>query len=174
MLDAMPYDDFVAFYKEHGKCPNDIQMRSKPLNEKQLQRRYKQYVLSVERRNLKIEEASVPDEEWIRVRELVFERDQYECVLYGKLSLEEVNQINPRSEFDPYLFDPAHVLPRSTHPHLVYEPENVVTLSRFFHRRLDTYQSPLTGAPISQQEHREWWARIVGEEKLRKLERGVL
>jgi hypothetical protein len=86
------------------------------------------------------------------------------------LTIEEAEEITPLDNFDPSSVDPAHVLPRSTHPHLIYDPENIVMLSRLFHSRLDTYRHPLTGTPLSKEEHRKWWKRIVGTERLRRLE----
>lgn len=168
-VNMMTFEEFEAFYKEKGRCPNDIQPRSKPLNDKQLRRRYNQYVRSVERKEEREKGYLEPDELWEQVRQEVTHRDGLRCVLFDQLTIEEAEEISPLDDFDPSLVDPAHVLPRSTHPHLIYDPENIVMLSRLFHSRLDTYRNPLTGSPISKDEHRKWWDRIAGRERIERL-----
>lgn len=164
----MSFEQFKAYYEENGRCVNDIQPRSKPLNQKQLDRRYQQYVQSQKRREERYEDYKVVDDEWVEVREYVLSRDRYTCRLTEVLTDEERERVTPRDEYNPFACDPAHVFPRSTHPHLAYDTDNVVALCRLFHSRLDTFRNPLNGLPLSKAQHREWWERIVGGPRLLK------
>jgi hypothetical protein len=97
---------------------------------------------------------------WGRIRKEVFSRDSYKCRLLSILSEDEKSGL-PLDGLNKKL-DPAHVFGRGSHPHMKYEVDNVVTLSRLFHNRLDQYKNPLTGEDISLDETYEWWKRIAG------------
>ncbi len=172
----MEYDEFLAFYEKYGKCPNDMQFRSKRMNEKQLKRRYTQYCASEEKREERdantnpLQSKYEPDEKWIEVREAVFLRDSNYCQLWRVLSIEEKKLFN--MTIDPTVVDPAHVFGKGAFPHLKYDMDNVYSLHRAFHGRLDTQKHPLTGQAITKEEKQVWWERIVSPseyERLRKM-----
>lgn len=106
--------------------------------------------------------------QWGRIRKVIFTRDGYKCRLLKVLTPEEKEQVT-LSGLDKKI-DPAHVFGRGSHPHLKYDVDNVVSLSRGFHNRLDQYKNPVTGESISLGETYEWWKRIVGDgwEELQK------
>jgi len=68
------------------------------------------------------------------------------------------------------VLDPAHVFGSGPFPHMVYDTDNVVLLNRVAHDRLDTFKDPITGKPITKEEHTVWWKRIVGEKIYESLE----
>lgn len=164
----MDFDEFKAFYKERGYCPNDVARRKNPLNDKQLRSRYSAYVRAEEKKEARQMTQSEEDVDWGRVRDKVFKRDQT-CRLFEVLDEEERALIV--DSVDPQNIDPAHILPRSTYPHLKYDPENVVALNRVFHSRLDNYQNPITGSPMTKHEHAGWWYRIVGKPHIEYLKK---
>lgn len=101
---------------------------------------------------------SFEDEEWQACKKVVRERDKGKCRFKSCLSVTEFYQIKPGT---PANLDPAHVIPVSEDSKIMYNPRNVVTLTRFIHRRMDDYKSPLTGEDITKNEHYYWWWRIL-------------
>lgn len=160
--------EFTDYYFEHGRCPNDIATRKNPLNEKQLRSRYEAYVSSEEKKNVRQQRYSGKDLDWIEVRQEVFERDGFQCMLWSRLTDEEKKEVGA---IDVEAIDPAHIFPKSTYPHMKYDPENVVSLHRIFHTRLDNYQNPVNGNPIARDERAMWFQRIIGQRLYIKLER---
>lgn len=165
----LSYEEFVSYYLEQGRCINDIGQRKNPLNERKLRSRYEDYVRSEEKREARSERYAEKDWDWIEVRQEVFERDGYTCQLMAVLTSEERAMINV--DVNPDAVDPAHIYPRSTYPHLKYHPDNVVSVSRIFHQRLDNHQHPLTGDPIAGDDRLMWFQRIIGSRKFYELER---
>lgn len=57
--------------------------------------------------------------------------------------------------------DRAHIFAASARPDLIYVVNNIVTLTRFIHKRMDNFLSPVTGNNITREEHYYWWWRIL-------------
>jgi len=164
----MTLEEFTKNYYKYGKCSNQIRKPKNKLNEKQIKTQYDKYI-----KKLNDKKEFEVDEKWIKVREEVFNRDGY-CQLFDKLNAIELSFIKESLFYDTKIIDPAHVFGKGAYPHLKYDPENIVSLMRLFHSRLDSYHNPITGEPIDKLEHENWWRRIVGNDRYNKLKRKAL
>lgn len=172
----MTFHEFRDFYHNKGYCPNDVSKkpRKNPLTKQKLESKYRAYLRSIGKTDALKERQAETDEEWERVREEVWERDRGMCRLSHILTVQEYEALARSPGWASYTVydggvDPAHVLPRSTHPHLKYDPDNIVLLSRLFHTRLDQSKDPVTGKHISKAVRRKWWERIIGPEYYQEL-----
>jgi hypothetical protein len=89
------------------------------------------------------------DEEWEFVKQQVWKRDKGECQVELTLTPELQRIIKKQfyylySKFDGIL-DCAHILPRSTFPHLIYDVDNIILGNRFYHSFLDKSLNFVTG-----------------------------
>jgi len=100
---------------------------------------------------------SSSDPKWKITKDIVDKRDKRSCRFERCISAKEYNQLIQGS---PKTLDRAHIFAASAHPELLYNPNNVITLRRFIHRRMDDFTNPLNGESISLQEHWYWWYRI--------------
>lgn len=103
------------------------------------------------------------DLEWQKVKKIVADRDKGQDQLLKVLSIREallLKKLAPRNLLT--VLDPAHILEVSTHPSLIYNPDNIVTLNRYSHSNLDTMRDPITAEPITREEQIAWWKRIAG------------
>lgn len=102
---------------------------------------------------------SSEDPKWTECKSIVRQRDKSRCQFQFCISIQESYSLVVGSQT---ALDPAHVIPASVDPSIIYEPKNVVTLQRFVHRRMDNFQNPLTGEDLnSSNEHWYWWWRIT-------------
>lgn len=97
------------------------------------------------------------DPEWQKCKEIVRSRDKGRCQFYKCLSAVEAYSIKAGTQHE---IDPAHIFPASHEPELIYNPDNVISLERWVHRRMDDYKNPLNGDNIDLNEHYYWWYRI--------------
>lgn len=161
------FNEYKEYYEKTGKLLNDPYIRVRKLNERQLRTRYEKYQKKEEKR---LKKSFIPDSKWLIIREEIFIRDNYRCRLWKVLTMEEKKEVlEDASLFALNDIDPAHVFGKGSCPKMKYVPENIVTLYRTFHSRLDAYLNPLNGTPISNSEREEWWKRILGEEEYKKL-----
>ena len=151
--------EFIAYYHKHGKTPNQIGYPKNSLNIVQLNSLYRKYQKSLYRKYQKLENPKI-DEKWLEVKRQVFNRDKYNCQLLPYLPDEYIDLRNRL-----FGLDPCHVFGKGAYPHMKYDVDNVVTLHRLFHSRLDQYQHPFTGDSISHSEIYEWWKKIVGSKR---------
>lgn len=100
---------------------------------------------------------SKDDIEWKKVKDFVYKRDKNSCQFLKCLSMKEYYQLKRESELK---IDPAHIFSAASEPSQIYNPKNVICLTRFIHRRMDNYQNPLTGETIDLNTHYYWWWRI--------------
>lgn len=169
---AKTYEEFVSFYKSKGilDMGTSIRRPSKPLNDRQLQRAYKQYLHKLEIQKEKIKaKQSQPRSRDSELSEFIRNRDGNKCRLVWLLSDIEYQEWLSNQGGQGSTIDAAHVFGKNAYPWMRYIPENIVCLNRFSHNSLDTYRSPLNGKIISKEEHENWWKRIVGEETYAKL-----
>lgn len=97
------------------------------------------------------------DPKWQKCKEIVRKRDKGRCQFQYCISIVEAHKLIVGTQKE---LDPAHILAASDRPELIYNPDNVITLQRYIHRRMDNYENPLTGESISLNEHYYWWWRI--------------
>jgi len=199
MKDCLNFEQFSDYYFKYKRLPENISCSSgKMLNDKQLMTKYEKYCQkldkSKEKRYLdkqadeldervmlkdvvkvKKEKISKPsgykkDENWEKVKNIVYERDNYECQLMKKLSQFDNNQILKNGGGDLVsIFDPAHIFGKGAFPELKYDPDNVIVLNRYSHSMLDQHHHPITGVAINKEEHSAFWAWIVGQERYDRL-----
>jgi len=165
----MTYDEFIASYNKYGKCVNQIRSPKNKLNDKQLKFQYEKYL----QKNNIVKENNI-DQSWILTREEVFSRDDSKCQLRLKLKPHEEHIVRQSLFPDVEVIDPAHVFGKGAFPHMKYDVENIVCLTRLFHSRLDTYHDPITGSLIDKNDHEQWWRRIIGDSQYNKLKRKAL
>jgi hypothetical protein len=179
----MTYNEFVQFYHKYGKCPNDLQPRSRPLNERELERRYEKYKRSEEKKkqtqarqaqkqrsSKKKEQTDLRWEETKRQVELLY--GGWHCVLLSKIQGEQRIQLVQQAGPFLHIVDPAHVFPVGAYPHMRYVALNVVPLNRYSHSMLDSHRHPITGKPLkTAEDHRLWWIHIVGIDTFEYLEK---
>lgn len=181
----MEYSEFKAYYEKHGKCPNDIQMRSQPLNETQLRSRYNKYLESEEKakkarsRHIKkiVSNKVGKDDRWIETRTEAFQIYGTECLLLKILkeikAYDYIEEIKDNSAGLHKIVDPAHVFSRASAPQLKYDPENVVPLNRYSHSCLDQMRNPISGNLISKENVVAWWKFIIGKDVYKRLEEKI-
>lgn len=142
------YDEFITY------CNRSLCLRNTIFNKKTCAREtkrkacYKKYTV----KQGKSKKRKV-DERWERVKAEVFERDEHNCRIQSLLG-----------HYSSLPVDPAHVIRRSQSKKLYYDKRNIVSLSRLYHTRLDSYLDPLTGKSITREEADSWWKKIVGQE----------
>lgn len=177
----LSFDDFKQYYEKYGFLPNDTSRRRNRLNERQLESRYKAYQRSQEKARERQERQrkkvrskpteTVKDSEWEAVKSVVFERDQWECQLWKALTPYERSIVKDHLGGEFLRVDPAHVFGKGAHPHLKYDPDNIVALYRLFHSRLDQMRCPITGELTCWEYVEAWWVRIVGKERYAALKK---
>jgi hypothetical protein len=165
------YEDFKDDYEEDhfiDKVSNRYYPQ-KPLNIKQIQRYYLQYVKKWRKANSKIEFKSTDKSDDLLLYENILERDKG-CRLLSILIVSERIAWNSHQNGMGGILDGAHVFSKGAYPWMRYEPKNVVTLNRFSHSCLDLNKSPIDGHLISTIEKIKWWQRIIGKETWDYLE----
>lgn len=98
------------------------------------------------------------DAEWKKCKEQVDRLCRKRDVFQFCISAKESYLLKPGNEKQ---LDHAHIYSASAYPDQIYNPKNVVLLSRYIHRRMDDYKNPLTGEPVDLNEHYYWWWRIA-------------
>lgn len=97
------------------------------------------------------------DPKWENCKQIVDKRDKRQCQLLKCLSVTEFHQLKDGT---PKTADRCHIFCRSVYPKLIYNSNNIITLSRFIHRRMDDYCDPISGENIDSHYHYYWWYRI--------------
>jgi hypothetical protein len=156
------FEDYRDYYLKNGRCIDQIRKPNNRLTDSALQTKYKSYVRKEQKKLDKILNYSA-DSDWESVRAYVFERDGHKCRLWSILTTEEKDFFKECGGYLTKTLDPAHIIPRSISSNLYYIPENIITLDRIFHSRLDNQVCPLSGLPIKKEDIDDWWIRIVGK-----------
>jgi|GEM_PF-2110855 len=179
MLPDLNYEEYIDYYHTQGKTIDQMNTPNKTLNELQLRSKFEKYQKKLKKQEdawlrqieKKQNKEYTKDERWEQVKQKVITRDKNQCQLWAILTKEEKDYIHGTTgNFLLNTIDPAHVFPRSTHPHMKYNADNVVMLSRLFHSRLDHFYDPILGDAITREQQREYWKLIIGVERYKKLE----
>lgn len=109
------------------------------------------------------------DERWIDVKDRLHKRDKGRCRILKIISAKDALILRRRAGSKIAKIDAAHIFPVSTHPWLVYELNDLVSLNRYSHEMLDSHRDPITGSSISAEEVAEWWEKIAGERQWKAL-----
>lgn len=165
----LTYREFSDYYYKYGKCINDINKRSKELNNAQLHSRYEAYIRSFHKKENRLKryqenctkkELKI-DSRWEAIKKLVYSRDHSTCQFYSKLSYEDKKIVDKQLFSDVKVLDICHIFPRSISKEAKYDIDNVVLMMRFFHSRIDQHKHPITGKPINNEEIEDIWRFIV-------------
>ena len=100
------------------------------------------------------------DAKWQEVKEKVRNRDKVDRML-KVLNPVEYRVMKSNAGYLLNTLDPAHYLAVSDRPDLCYKSYNIVLLNRYSHECLDSFKDPVTGEPITKEEVRLWWDRIL-------------
>jgi hypothetical protein len=101
--------------------------------------------------------AKEKDLKWEECKKLVDSRDKRQCQFIRCLSITEFHQLKKLNNRN---IDRCHIFSRSSFPDLIYNPNNIITLQRFIHERIDAWKDPLSGENIDIEYHFYWWWRI--------------
>ena len=103
------------------------------------------------------------DLKWQDCKNRVYEIDKNQCLLCQSLSVAEdlAYKESVKDQLVINKIDPAHHLPVSLRPDIMYKVSNVFCLCRTHHTRLDSNQNPITGKYCSSEETKYWWSRII-------------
>jgi hypothetical protein len=159
------YEEFKDDYEEYhyiDKVSNRYYPQ-RPLNTKQLQRYYLQYVKKWDKANSKNDNKSGDKSRDMLLYEKIIERDKG-CRLLAVLTFVERRIWDEHQNGMGGILDGAHVFGKGAYPWMRYEVKNVVTLNRFSHSCLDSGKSPINGKTITDEERKSWWRRIVGDD----------
>lgn len=104
---------------------------------------------------------SADDIEWKNVKEDVRKRDGGMCILCRILTREEYKKFINSNPAYINIIDPAHYESVSGHIEGLYDADNIYSLCRAMHQRLDSMEDPVTGKHINKEEHDKWWDRII-------------
>lgn len=103
------------------------------------------------------------DQEWQKVKEIVAKRDKNFCRLCSILTSKEHLLFVNSNPSQTARIDPAHCLPVSTHPAFCYKEDNIYSLCRAHHQRIDDFVSPVTGKECSSNRHYWYWWRVINK-----------
>lgn len=106
------------------------------------------------------------DKKWKKCKDKVYKRDKGICQICRCLTAYEVNQTKKLSSL-PHLFlqiDPAHILPVSVYPEIMYDENNILSLCRHHHTLIDDYQDVVSGEHIQENKVFYWWWRAKFQE----------
>jgi len=103
------------------------------------------------------------DQKWIETREKVLNRDK-SCRVWQSLSMpQRVYVLEHYSDDYNYLskiLDVDHIIPKSVRFDLYYELDNLLLMSRYFHRLLTDYKHPVTRKKITDEEKKIIYEKI--------------
>lgn len=160
MLKIIDEDEFIEKCRS-GRCLRQtIKSKQCEKDSKRVQC-YKKYVAKKERDYKKDHEEK--DYEWEDLKREILMRD-ISCLAIKCLTTQELIQVEKQDGFwlsQKYQGDGAHVVARSSSPKNVYNRDNVVLISRFFHSRIDNGLDLVTGEYIGFEGSKRWWERIM-------------
>ena len=99
--------------------------------------------------------------DWIECKKKVDKRDHNMCRCCMQLTPGEMMAFRKSRPGPLQPLQHAHRNPVSIYPDIAHDPNNVALLCRAHHDRIDRYCDPITGKPISKEEHEQWWERIM-------------
>ena len=97
--------------------------------------------------------------QWEVCKQKVHQRDKT-CRIEFLLTVEELQHIIEHYQngytFLNRILDVAHLIPRSQKPKLMYDLDNLVLISRYFHTLIDQFKHPVYQHKISSEERLNW------------------
>lgn len=160
------YREFIS-YCSKGTCLRHTIYNQKTCSRESKRKKcFDKFLKMQEKRN----SISTIDERWSIVRYSVLERDNFQCRLTKVLSVNELIKAGVGFDSTGETLDVAHIVSRSQSSNLYYEMENLISMRRIFHSRLDSYKDPITGKSISKEDRDYWFIRMVGKQLFERLQ----
>lgn len=179
------FEEYKIYYEVYHKLPlPQVNYSTRPLNEKQLLTKYKDYQKKIENMQSKqeqtkadymqsdsvseyaknvakaMEQSKLSDPEHIRWN-----------TFFNKLSVSEKHVITSNMWMCPkkdskWVFDTAHIIERGVSSKLADNIKNMIEIPRAFHHYIDMYRNPLTEEHemLSKTEHDQLWIDLIGQE----------
>lgn len=101
------------------------------------------------------------DAEWKKVKEIVSKRDNNMCRLIRILTYKEALILKKNAGSFINRLDHAHFISVSQDSSIMYDENNICLLNRYSHSNLDSCRDPITGDPITLDQVKDWWIRIL-------------
>lgn len=195
------FEEFVEYYRETNRFLLPlVNYSKKPLSDKQLESKYKEYCKKVEKQNEKKEEKIINGKIKMyesmlnptdnksehcknidKTMQKVHENNDISCYrrFYNSLEYWQKKIIDDNMWLCPkkngvYTFDGCHILDRGKYSKLADDEDNIVLLPRYLHKCLDDYINPFTQKIMKKEEHDDVWICIVGEERWNRLHEKTL
>ena len=157
----------------------DKDSKSKCLTQNKQSKCYDKYISQLEKdtnkRNKKFEELRNSeiefkvDEKWIETRQKIIQRDR-SCRVWKCLSIPDKKYILNNYQDDYMYFykmlDVDHIIPKSVRFDLYYDLDNLLLMSRYFHRLLTDYRHPVTQKKITDEEKKIIYEKIKKSEMI--------
>lgn len=105
------------------------------------------------------------DELWQECKRQVYEIDQSQCLLCQCMTVAEGITFAKSNPYNTAKIDPAHHLPVSQRPDIMYDVNNVFCICREHHNRLDNCRHPITGEVCNSEVTESYWQRIIAKRK---------
>jgi hypothetical protein len=180
---VLDFESYQAYYEKTGRFPSGQHTPAKRQNQKQIAKKYQDYLKSCEtkeivnKRNsdkpfsskLKTQRSNKIDQAMISAKT----KDPEAKEFWSKLTTEE-NQVVQREiqKIPDFCFiDGCHILGKGSNPGLADNPLNIFPAPRAFHYYIDQYKNPFTEKHenISLEKHELIWRKLVGNERYEKL-----
>lgn len=169
------FEDIEKYFKE--TCNKGFCLR-KTIKSKQCLKESKQNQCFIKWNKQNEKDAhkqSKVDEKWEEAKQKVDERDK-SCLVEKCITVEERKYILENFEYEYKQFNKimthAHIISRSTAPQLMYDINNIILMSMYFHSLLDRYRDLVTQESIDRQHRENWINRIMHTNKLWKEDFG--
>ena len=177
------FDEYKAYYEKYKKLPlPQMTYSDKPLNERQLLTKYKDYQRKIDNNKEKLknnkEIINTPKVSEYTKRQMkakqqarnIDPKHEIYNAFLEKLSIEQRTYLKKNCWGVFATFDPAHIFSCGEYPFISDNVDNIVMIPRFLHTHIDQYLDPFNeGEKLTEEEHTELWKLIVGEERYNRL-----
>lgn len=160
------YEEFASYCSKGSCLRHTIYNEKTCLRESKRKRCFDKFLKTQEKKK----NDPIVDERWSIIRYSVLERDGFQCRLTRVLSVNELIQAGVGFDSTGEPLDVAHIVSRSQSSKLYYDMDNLLSLRRIFHSRLDKYKDPITGKSILKEDRDYWFIRIIGKSLFERLQ----
>ena len=155
------FGEFSSFCSK-GVCLRKTMKTHKCSTEAKQKNCFDRYDRKLEKDKDRRHEKKEENKHWVEITKQVKLRDKT-CRIWEILTKEERLHIlkNFEAEFRwlSKTLDTCHIISRAQSGELKYDLDNLLLISRFFHRRLTDLQHPVTREPITKDQETEWYLR---------------
>lgn len=172
------FDEYKEYYNKYGRLPlPQVNYSAKPLNERQLLTKYKDYQKKVSGRKVATDSESYKISDYTKrvmsakqsARDNDPNHEVYNAFL-NKLTAEQRLHLKKNSIGVFGIYDPAHIFDCGSYPYMSDVVDNIVMIPRYLHSHIDQFLDPFNeGEHLTADEHTELWKMIVGEDRYNRL-----